>query len=184
VTEIASRGQLRMSVVRWALVCVPAVVLLGTLSGILSNSGDGNGWFRNLTKPSFMPPSWAFPVAWTILYICLGLSLALLLNARGARGRGPIITLFVVQLLLNFSWSPVFFGMHKVGLALAIIAVMILLTIVLIAMTWRVRRNAALLLAPYLAWLCFAAALNYSIWSTPQTSQVAPGASSTNIPLN
>ena len=184
MTEIASRGQLRMSVLRWALVCVPAVVLLGTLSGILSNSGYDNGWFRALVKPSFMPPSWAFPVAWTILYICLGLSLALLLNARGARGREPIVALFVLQLLLNYSWSPVFFAAHQVGAALAIIIGMIVLTVVLIAMIWRVRRNAALLLVPYLAWLCFAAALNYGIWTTPQPHVVAPGGSSTNIPLN
>lgn len=185
MSEIASRGQLRMSVIRWALVCVPAVLLLGTLSGLLSNSGDGNPWFRGLDKPSFMPPAWAFPVAWTILYTCLGFSLALLLNARGAQRRRPIVTLFLLQLLLNYSWSPTFFVLHQMGAALVIIAGMILLTIVLIAMTWRVRRNAALLLVPYLTWLCLAAALNYSTWSrNPEAGRVAPSGSSTNIPLS
>jgi benzodiazapine receptor len=185
LTEIASRAQLRMSFLRWALVCVPAVVLLGTLSGLLSNSGYDNGWFRSLHLPGFMPPAWAFPVAWTILYICLGLALAMLLHARGARGRGPIVLLFLVQLALNYSWSPVFFAMHRVGLALGIIVLMILMTLILIAMLWRVRRGAALLLVPYLAWLCFATALNHRIWvDNPGAAQVAPARASTDIPLN
>src|ERR671933_291412 len=99
MTAIASRGQLRMSFLRYALVTVPAVLLLGTLSGILSNSGYGNGWFDALVKPGFMPPAWAFPVAWTILYVCLGLALALILHARGAHGRRVAIGIFLAQLL-------------------------------------------------------------------------------------
>jgi benzodiazapine receptor len=185
VTEIASRAQLRMSFLRWALVCVPAIVLLGTLSGLLSNSGYSNAWFRALRLPSFMPPGWVFPCAWTILYICLGLSLAMILHARGARGRGPILALFLVQLGLNYSWSPVFFAMHRVGLALCIIALMILLTAALIVMIWRVRRGAALLLVPYLVWLCFAASLNYRIWAdNPDASQLAPARTSADILLH
>src|SRR4051812_28155151 len=82
VMEIASRSQLRMSYLRYALFTVPAILLLGTLSGRASMSGYGNPWFDALAKPGFMPPGWAFGVAWTILYILLGLSLAMILNAR------------------------------------------------------------------------------------------------------
>ena len=174
-----------MSFPRIALFTVPATVLLGTLSGMLSNSGDENPWFRALEMPSFMPPGWAFPVAWTTLYICLGLSLALLIDARGARRRGAAIALFLVQLAVNYSWSPAFFGLHQVEIGLALIGVMILMTLVLIPLAGRIRRAAALLLLPYLGWLCFAFALNYQvIVLNPDSTEVASAASSTDIPLD
>lgn len=185
MTGIASKGQLRMSFLRVALVTVPATVLLGTLSGLLSNSGYDNAWFRALKLPGFMPPSWAFPVAWTILYILLGLSLAMLLHARGAQGRGRLIGLFLVQLAINYAWSPVFFAMHKVSLGLYLIGAMIALTLALIVLLWRVRRAAALLLVPYLAWLCFAGALNFRIMAdNPNAEQLAPRSGGTDIRLN
>lgn len=184
MTALASRGQLRMSFLRYALVTVPAVLLLGTLSGLLSNSGYGNGWFDGLAKPSFMPPAWAFPVAWTILYICLGLALALILHARGARGRGAALALFLLQLALNYAWSPIFFGLHRLWPALAVVAAMIALTAIAALLFLRIRKNAALLLVPYLAWLCFAAALNYEIARlNPDGGRVAPAPSSADIAL-
>src|SRR4051812_26566199 len=157
MTALASRGQLRMSFLRYALVTVPAVLLLGTLSGVLSNSGYGNSWFDALAKPGFMPPGWAFPVAWTILYICLGLALAQILHARGARRRGAALALFLVQLALNYAWSPVFFGLRQIWPAFAIIAAMIVLAAAAALLFLRIRRGAALLMLPYIAWLCFAA---------------------------
>ena len=182
--EIASRGQLRMAYARYALVTVPAILLLGTLSGKASNSGYGNPWFDALAKPGFMPPGWAFPVAWSILYILLGLSLAIILNARGARGRGLAVGIFLVQLALNFSWSPLFFAAHKVGLALAVIVAIIVLTAISAWLFARIRRTAALLLLPYLAWLCFATALNYEIGRlNPDAEQLAPGTAGTQIAL-
>src|SRR4029079_16122688 len=99
----------------------------------------------------------------TILYILLGVALALLLQARGTPGSGRLICLFLVQLVLNYAWSPTFFALHRVSLALAMIAAMIALTVALILLLFRVRRLAALLLLPYLAWLGFATALNFEI---------------------
>lgn len=163
MTGIASRSQLRMSFLRWALVTVPAVVLLGSLSGRIANSGYGNNWFDALAKPEIMPPGWVFGATWTILYIFLGLSLAMILNARGARGRGLALALFAVQLLLNYSWSPVFFAMHQVTAAFLIILVMALLTAVMALLFYRIRRASAWLLLPYLAWLCFAGFLTWRI---------------------
>jgi tryptophan-rich sensory protein len=184
MTAIASRSQLRMSFLRYALVTVPAVLLLGMISGAASNSGYENRWFAALRKPEFMPPGWAFPVAWTILYVLLGVVLAMILHARGARGRGLLIGLFLLQMLLNYSWSPLFFAAHEVTAALAVILAMILLTIVLMAMLRRVRVVAAALLVPYLAWLCFAAALNWRIMDlNPNASELVPQAGRTNISL-
>jgi tryptophan-rich sensory protein len=185
VTQLASKSQLRMSFLRIALFTVPGTVLLGTLSGILSNSGYSNAWFNALKLPSFMPPGWAFGAAWTILYILLGLSLAMLIHARGALKRGQLIGLFLVQLAINYAWSPVFFAMNKVELGLYLIGAMLMLTIALIFLLWRVRRAASLLLLPYLAWLCFAAALNFQIMvDNPNAERLAPRGGSTDIRLN
>jgi benzodiazapine receptor len=184
MTAIASRGQLRMSFLRYALVIVPAVLLLGTLSGVLSNSGYSNGWFATLAKPEFMPPAWAFPVAWTILYVCLGLALALVLHARGAQARGLALGVFLAQLALNYAWSPVFFGMQLIWPAFAIIVLMIALSLLAAFLFSRIRKAAALLLIPYLAWLCFAVALNWEIGRlNPDGGRVAPASSSADIPL-
>jgi translocator protein len=183
MTAIASRAQLRMSYLRWALVTVPAILLLGTLSGIASGSGGSNPWFAALAKPGFMPPGWAFPVAWTILYICLGLALALILHARGARGRPLALTLFLVQLALNFAWPPLFFAAHKVSLAFWDILVMWLLAAAAAFLFTRIRRAAGLLMAPYLAWLLFAGALNHAIDRLNPNAELAAPPSGTDIPL-
>src|SRR5687768_16021309 len=119
MTGLASCGQLRMSFLRYALVTAPLILLLGTISGQVSNSGYGNPWFDALYKPEIMPPGWMFGVVWTLLYIALSLALAMILHARGSEGRGFAVTIFLLQLLLNFAWSPIFFALHKVDLAFA-----------------------------------------------------------------
>lgn len=174
---IASQAQLRMSFVRWALVTVPAVVLLGFLAGASVTAGEDSAWYRALAKPAFTPPGWAFPVAWSLLYILLGLALAMILNARGATGRGLAICLFVAQFALNLAWTPVFFGAHRVALALAIIVAMLALASATAWSFGRIRSLAGWLLVPYLAWLCFAAALNYGVLRlNPEAESLAPAA--------
>ena len=171
-----------MSLLRWALVCVPAVLLLGFVSGRSVPVGDESGWYVALDKPAFTPPGWAFPVAWTLLYILLGLALAMVFNARGARGRAVAVALFAGQLLLNLAWTPVFFGAHRVRLALLVIAGMIGLTIGTMGAFRRVRPRAAALMVPYLLWILFAAALNGSILSrNPDAERIAPAPVSTQI---
>jgi tryptophan-rich sensory protein len=183
MTAIASRAQLRMSYLRWALVTVPSVLLLGTLSGVASNSGSANGWFAALRKPAFMPSAWLFPAAWTILYIGLGLALALILHARGARGRPLALSLFFAQLALNLAWSPLFFAAHKISLAFWTIVAMTLLASSAAFLFYRIRRAAGLLMLPYLAWLLFAGVLNHAICTLNPDAELAPPASGTDIPL-
>jgi benzodiazapine receptor len=184
MSGIASKSQLRMSFLRYALVTVPGVLLLGTLSGALSGSGNSNPWFAALHKPPIMPPGWVFGAVWTCLYILLGLSLAMLLHARGARDRRKAIALFAVGLALNLAWSPTFFALHRVNLALSLIAAMIVVTIGTILLAWRIRPLAGLLLYPYLGWLMFASVLNYQIMTlNPDAATLAPHGVSTDIPL-
>lgn len=163
MSELASSGQIRMALVRRALITIPACVVLGFISGAIGNAGPENLWYSALEKPSFQPPPWVFGVVWTILYILMGLALAIVLNARGSRFRGYAVALFVVQFLLNIAWSPVVFGMHRMSWGLAILGLMFAFSIAATIAFWRVRRNAALLMLPYLAWLCLAGALNYEL---------------------
>lgn len=182
MTAIASKAQLRLSFLRWALLTVPAILLLGTLSGRIAGSGDENPWFAILTKPAIMPEAWVFPLAWTILYALLGVALAMILHARGARGRGLALSLFFAQLLLNFAWSPIFFGLHQVTTALIVIVLMLALAAATAILFARIRKAAALLMIPYLAWLCFAALLNFQIMQlNPDAETLVPGEAVTDI---
>ena len=110
---------------KYAIVTVPAIVLAGSASGWLSNSGYGNSWFDGLIKPFFMPPGWAFGVVWPILYLaCLALPLALIFAEPPSTSVAIALILFFVQLALNFAWSPIFFAAHRIQLALGVIVAM------------------------------------------------------------
>ncbi|MBA3526399.1 MAG: tryptophan-rich sensory protein [Sphingomonas sp.] len=146
-----------------AAVTVPTIVILGSASGWLSNSGYSNDWFDGLAKPFFMPPGWAFGVVWPILYAMLGLSLALILSEPPSEARRKGLILFFTQLALNYAWSPIFFAAHEVQVALVTIFVMAAVAAMTAGQFFRIRPLAGALMVPYLAWLCFAAALNAAI---------------------
>ena len=153
-----------------ALVTAPLIMLTGSLIGYLSNSGFENNWYAPLEKPSFQPPSWAFGVTWTILYALMGVALAMVLTSPRSQTRKLGLTLFAIQLALNFLWSPVFFGAGAIDWAFLIIMAMNVLVTAMIIAFWQIRPLAGLLLLPYLAWLCLATALNF------ETGQLNPGA--------
>lgn len=161
--EIASKGQLRLAYLRWAIVTVPFILLLGLTSSRIAPGGSENLWYQMLQKPTETPPDWVFGAAWSVLYALLGLALAMIINARGSKLRGPALTLFAVQMVANLAWSPLFFGAHLVFWALVLIGVMFVLALATTILFGRIRKGAALLMLPYLAWLCFAGYLNYEI---------------------
>lgn len=182
MSEIASKQQLRMAFVRWAVVTVPLVLLLGFASGRSVPVGPENRWYQALAKPAATPPDLAFPVAWTILYILMGLALALVINARGSSLRVPGIVLFFAQLVPNLLWTPLFFGAHQVFNALLVLVATLVLAAAATAVFARVRPSAALLMLPYLAWLVFAGYLNYEIDRlNPGAQTLVPPASSSQI---
>ena len=146
-----------------AIVAVVAIEALGGLSGWLSNSGYGNGWFDTLAKPSFMPPGWVFGLVWPILYAMLGIALGLIWAEPPSDRRRTALTLFAVQMVLNFAWSPVFFAGHDIALAKVIIFAMAGFGAAAAGQFFRLNKAAGLLLVPYLAWLVFAAALTAAI---------------------
>ncbi|MBB4859484.1 tryptophan-rich sensory protein [Novosphingobium chloroacetimidivorans] len=160
---LASTWQLRAGVIRWALVCVPVVLMLGILSGVLSGSGADEAWFAALRKPVGYPPPATFGLVWSVLYILMGLSLAIVLSAAGARGRGLAAAVFALQLAINLTWSPLFFGAHRITGALVDILLLDVAVVATIVLFARIRPSAAWLLAPYLAWILFATYLNFAI---------------------
>lgn len=136
-----------------------ALVLGGGLAiGFLTAPGP---WYAELTKPSFNPPAWLFGPVWTVLYVLIAIAGWRVWQLD--RQSWPM-KLWWTQLALNFLWSPVFFGAHQIGLALFVVLSLLLATIGFSATVWRLDRPAALLFAPYIAWVAFASILNASVW--------------------
>lgn len=182
--EIASKGQLRLAFLRWAVVTVPFVLLLGFTSARLAPSGGQNPWFSRLSLPPQMPEEWLFPVVWTVIYVLLGLALATIINARGSRLRGPALIFFALQMVANFLWSPVFFGMHHVMAALVIICILFVLALITTILFARIRRVAAVLMLPYLAWIAFAGFLIFQIHAlNPDAASLVPSRSVDQIQI-
>lgn len=135
----------------------------GILSGILSREGT-SVYEQTALKPALTPPGIVFPIVWTILYALMGISAARVAAAPDSRARNGGLNLFVVQLVMNFFWSLIFFNAQAYGVALIWLLVMWLLIIGMIVQFFRVDRTAALLQIPYLLWVTFAAYLNYGVW--------------------
>jgi tryptophan-rich sensory protein len=148
------------------LIVACAVSLSAGLIGSLTMfRGDFDAWYPTLVKPAFTPPSWVFGPVWTTLYLLMGIA-AFLVWQKGLRLRAVRVALawFLVQLVLNALWSPVFFGLHRIGWALVVIVLLWAAIVVTIRHFACVSRVAALLLVPYLLWVSFATVLNAAIW--------------------
>ncbi len=146
------------------LISVAACQLVGVIGSFFTRPAIP-GWYAGLNKPSFTPPGWLFGPAWITLYLLMGIAAYLVWNRGAARqGVRTALAVFLVQLLLNAAWSPVFFGLRS-PLAGAIIIVLLWLAIAAtIFLFWKISRCAALLLLPYLLWVTYASALNISIY--------------------
>ncbi|MEP4078888.1 TspO/MBR family protein [Haloferula sp.] len=142
------------------VICALTVILLGSLSGILSQSAD-RSWYQSLIKPPGTPPGWVFGPVWTILYSLMGASFAIIWHLPpGTPSRPCAIRFFLIQLLLNLSWTPVFFGAHQILPALLIIATLVVAIVLTIRQFSRINGTAGKLLIPYLAWVSYATYLN------------------------
>ena len=140
------------------LIFVVGVVGLGWLIGATNLPGD---WYAALVKPGFVPPNWAFPVAWTILYIMIAIA-----GWRAFRREpsGRAMLAWAAQLALNFAWSPVMFTMHQIGAALIILICLFVVIVTYVSLETSRDKLAAALFVPYAAWVAFAGVLNAAIW--------------------
>lgn len=139
------------------LVFIAVTIGGGLLIGFNFMPGD---WYQSLAKPPFNPPNWIFGPVWSLLYILIGIA--------GARtflreGLSNAFGLWIIQLILNFLWSPAFFGAQNARLALAVIVPLLVAILAFIAICSRRDRLAARLFVPYAAWVGFATLLNASI---------------------
>lgn len=142
-----------------------ASIILCQLAGIipaLATTGAVSGWYRTIEQPSFTPPNWVFGPVWTLLFLLMGV--ALFLVWRREPGNRLALGAFAVQLVLNMAWTLVFFGQQSPAGGLVVIAALWVAIVATITLFDRVDRRAAVLLVPYLAWVSFAAILNFSIW--------------------
>ncbi len=142
----------------WLALCqLPGLLGMGAVRANLN-------WYYTLTLPRFTPPDWLFASAWGALYVLLGIAAYLITRQGWDKLTRKITFGFVVQLIVNALWTPIFFGLHEIAWGFILITAMIILTACLIWHMLRRSRAAAGLMSVYLAWLCFAWVLNYAIW--------------------
>lgn len=130
----------------------------GLLIGIANVPGE---WYDGLRKPFFNPPAAAFAPVWTALYVMIAIAGWRLWTRKATRGA---MSLWWLQLGLNFLWSPIFFTLHAPGAALVVIVALLAAILAFIRIAWPQDRAAALLFMPYAAWVAFATLLNFSIF--------------------
>ena len=127
-------------------------------------------WYRGLDKPPWTPPDWLFPVAWTVLYISIAFAAA---RVAPMEGSAYVMAFWALQIALNTLWTPVFFGLQRLGAGLVIIGLLWLSVLGLLVMLWPMDTLAFWITSPYLLWVSVAGALNLSIWTRNRTTQIA-----------
>ena len=145
----------------WFIIALAISFLPGIFGVFFTPHGHSNIWYNGLIKSGLTPPGWVFSVAWTILYILLGIALYLVIRAARAYANKPrAYILFAIQMVLNGLWSYMFFGAHLPGFALLILMVLFLASILMARVFDDINRSAAYLIIPYILWLMFAFYMN------------------------
>ncbi len=138
-------------------------VLSAELAGVLSSlfSGDISAVYDTLEKPPLSPPAWVFPIVWIILYALMGISAFIVYRSDGEPVRvKSALRVYWLQLVVNFSWSIVFFRFQAFWAAAVVLAILLVLVITMLVKFAKIRPAAALINVPYLLWLLFAGYLN------------------------
>lgn len=147
-----------------ALAAFVAVCLAVAAAGGAATATSVGTWYAGLAKPAFNPPAWVFGPVWTVLYVLIALAGWRVWRRREVRGARLALGAWAAQLALNLGWSLIFFGARMIGAALVEIVILLAAILATAALSWRVDRAAAALLAPYAAWVSFAAVLNAALW--------------------
>ena len=147
-----------IGLVLWLVVCF-GIAAIGALASI--NAAD---FYAELTRPTWAPPGALFGPVWSTLFLLMSIAAWLVWRPHGFRGEPVALSLFLIHLPFNALWSWLFFGWHLGSLAFVDVLLLWSLIAVTLWLFWRVNRFAGLLLLPYLLWVSFAAALNFTIW--------------------
>jgi tryptophan-rich sensory protein len=138
-------------------------IAVSGLGGAITATSVGT-WYQALEKPSFNPPDWVFAPVWTALYLMMAIAAWRAWRRTRIAARGTALSVFAVQLVLNLTWSLLFFGLQRIDLALVEIVILLVVIGVNTVLFWRIDRLAGALFVPYLLWVAYAAALNASLW--------------------
>ena len=142
-----------------------AAVLLAAAIGAAASIEAGT-FYAQLVRPAWAPPASAFGPVWSVLYLLMGIAVWLVWRERGASHLGTALTLFIAQLCANALWSWLFFAWRNGAFAFVEVLVLLALIAATIAVFWRISRLAGALMLPYLAWVCLASALTWSVWQS------------------
>ncbi len=140
-----------------------AIVFIAAAIGAVA-SIDAASFYAQLVRPSWAPPGSAFGPVWSVLYTLMGIAAWLVWRERRAVPLGTALTLYMTQLCVNALWSWLFFAWRNGAAAFADVLFLLALIVATIAVFWRISRLAAALMLPYLAWVCLATALTWSVW--------------------
>jgi tryptophan-rich sensory protein len=154
----------------YALFAFIGVCAAAATSGAVFKPGE---WYDRLAKPAWVPPMWLFPVAWTLLYAMISVSGWMVWKQAGLAGASLAFVIYGLQLALNAGWSALFFGLRRIDLALVEVAALWASIVALIAAFAPHSSTAAWLLVPYLAWVSFAAYLNFVMLRLNPTASTA-----------
>lgn len=155
--EQAKQSQL-LGLIGW-LVATFAASIVGAIASVQATS-----FYQELVQPSWAPPSSVFGPVWTVLYALMAIAAWLVWRTGGFRANRRALSLFIAQLVANALWSWLFFAWHRGWWAFVDIVVLWVLIVATLVAFWRVRILAGVLLVPYLLWVSFAMALNFSVW--------------------
>jgi len=136
-----------------------ATAAIGAVASI-----EASAFYAQLARPAWSPPGYVFGPVWSVLYALMGVSAWLVWRESAAKRRALALTLFVAQLGANALWSWLFFAWHEGAWAFADVLLLLAFIVAMIVAFWSVRRLAAILMLPYLAWVCFASALTWAVW--------------------
>ena len=145
------------------IIWIVALIAIGGVVGSFTKP-EISTWYSALNRSTLTPPNYVFPVAWTILYGIIGACGWLIWRPQAFTKLSVIKTLYVTQLILNWSWTPLFFHYHLTGLSLVVLVAMDILVCILIWLACRKIKAVSLLMIPYLSWILFATYLNFYIW--------------------
>lgn len=145
------------------IVWIVTLIMIGGLIGSLTKP-EISTWYSTLNRSTLTPPNYMFPIAWTILYGIIGACGWLIWRNSSFPKLTAIKTLYITQLILNWSWTPLFFHYHLTGFSLIVLGVMDILVGTIICFTYRKLRAASMLMFPYLLWILFATYLNFYIF--------------------
>ncbi len=155
------------------------LILMPLLAACASAAATGalfqpGSWYRGLDKPAWTPPNWLFPVAWTTLYLMIALAAWLIATTKHEWATLGL-ALWAWQLTLNAIWSPVFFGLRRLRIALGVISLLWLVIAAMIVVFAPIHAGAAWLLVPYWVWISYAVALNTTIYQrNPSEAPLSP----------